>query len=147
MEERHKTEINAIHDKYEQKIKEFIEDKDKHETKLIEMNKTISEATEKIKGVREEVKEITEEFTGQQQDLKNKVSSLLNRYSFANELFASFDITELLTKLKEQLNSNPKLRNSFKEFLHNNGIKLPVSEEKAIDFVLNKILSLERDNN
>src|SRR4051794_8609576 len=108
MEERHKIEINAIHEKYEQKINEFMNDKQKYEPTIINMTKSIRETREKIK-------ETTDDF----QEISNMAYILKNENEFAGELISSFDNSTLFAQFKEQINNNPKMRKLFIEFMQN----------------------------
>ena len=131
MEERHKTEITAIHEKYEQMISEFESDKQEKESTIIELIKNMGDAAEKMKGFGENLKGIS----GRQQELSKEISLLGNNYLFISELFFSINSPELYAKLVEHLNNNPGLRKGFIDFIRNNKFKLSVEQQRLLDFL------------
>jgi integrase len=139
MEERHRIEISAIHEKYGQTINEYVEDKRRYELAISDLTKNIIEARESFKKTIESFEDTREKVDGLKQEMKetlDMVYILKSENEFAGELISSFDYSTLSAQLKEQINNNPKIRKLFIDIMSNR--KNQTQEQKAmLDFLSN----------
>lgn len=119
MEERHKSEIDKINQQYESVFKESMKDFERINAKFFEQEINLKKLNEELQG------------------LYNGILILGNRYRFVSEFLSSLRSPEMLDKIKDVLNKNPKLRKDFIEFIKDTNNELSVEEKRFIGFLSN----------
>ena len=120
IEERHKTEINAVHEKYEFKIKELETSMQKQQTIIAEQNEKQKEAYNKWLESLDKMEEKMTKFNKDLLDLRNhSYQSIEKSIPFIKSS------EEALLLIKEYINNHPEQQKNFEELLNRHGIRLP----------------------